>query len=122
MGEVILRDGLLEDAGIEIIMSALKKYNRKKIRHLDIFANDITEEGALFVAKGIKKMHSLEELYLEENMELCSKGAKRIAKSIPFLKKLQHLKAGGCDLTGSGALALVRACVVCADLHCIELN
>ena len=120
--QVILRDGLLEDEGIEIIMNALKKYNSKKITYLDIGANDITEDGALFVAKGIKKMTSLEELSLDENVELCNKGAKRISKNIPFLSNLKRLKINGCDIGGNGALAVVRACVNCPSFHAIEMN
>lgn len=115
-----LRDCALEDEGVLAVLEALKPST--VISHLDLSANDLTEEfidaEALPLVASIVGKASLTFLALDDN-ELGTEGVRAVAAMAPSASSLTKLSMCYCAVTAAGAVALAKS--VCGMASMKEL-
>ena len=73
-----LRNNQISDKGVQVLSSAIIHSN---IKTLNLESNDITSEGAVYLAQLIKDSRTLSELYLSKN-HLSDRGVELIANAL----------------------------------------
>ena len=83
------------------------------VQWLNLASNDINDESVGALAKAIAQLPRLKVLNLEGNIDICSDGAKKLAKSLAGCVELESLNVGGC---GIGSVVVELSVLFCLFL------
>ena len=95
--------GKVNNEEVKIIKEAFKV--NKTLQELDIFYNNISDDGAAAISDALKSNNSLQMLDMSNN-NITSEGAKLIAEAIAVNKTLQKLEIIKNNISDDGAAAI----------------
>ena len=102
----------LEDEGCSALLKAFcDSSTSNKLELFSLEANDITVEGLENLGAFFRSQAKLSTLQLDDNCELGSRGALRIARALKHTKSLTNLSLKACDIKRKGAIAIAEAIV-----------
>jgi Ran GTPase-activating protein 1 len=115
-----LNDTSLTDEGIEVVCRALTG-SAPKLEQLELALNEVTPDGAKFLAIAMLNKPVLWRVNIREN-ELEDRGAVVVAKAVAAMPALRVLDACGNQVKRVGAVSLARAALSRPALEMLALD
>lgn len=88
---IVLCDNRIQDAGVLLILNALRANSSNRVRELNLFSNGISEEGGAAIIKFIQEQNNLTHVNLRGNTRISEQTIEKIERITS--EKIARIKA-----------------------------